>query len=747
MPKLPTADSLGYVTPRASPSVSPPDLTGPIRAIGAIGAEISKLSEEEARRQNASELIQAEAKDAELRGDLQRRILENPDYSSHEQMFKEGAARITDETSKMISSPYARDQWIARSRIKNESALRPIFSDARRLLHQDQAVDLRDSLDAHMNIIRDPDSSPESVRSAYHSIEQSVDLARRTGLVSPLRARRYADRYLQEADQYRAHHQMNIGQDYEDFKRDLWGGKSERSDKADRFSSQVNSAINEKAAAYGQDPRTVEMIVGFESSGDPKSRAGSHKGLMNLSESAFRNYGGTGDIHNIGANLDAGVRKLKDESQKFEERHGAVATPFDQWMIHNQGAGGYDAHLDNPAGVAWRNLMTTAEGRQKGEEWAKQAVFGNMTDQMKRRYGVSSIKDIDKVTSQDFLDGWRERVNKSLTAESYGGPYRYLTPQQRTQLMNQARKAYGGRATEEISNSLQQILDTGQAPVDERGRTALDRAWPLLTDKQRTVEQRRWLEATEKHKAVAPLTTMSDSDGRARIDELFPKPNDPNYAVSHRVYDYAAKEWEKIETKRQKDPADSVEKSPVVMEAVAAIRAQAGRIPAVKAAEMLIDARLEAQRQIGLPVYRQRRITQPEAKDLLQLPDQPTEEDIERAMKDANDRAKKYGKHAENALRDAIHMTIHGKTARLDAEDLVQSVSGTAPAKKDKSWYDSIYGTVSGIWGGSADTAATKPDPSEISWVQQDPANRWRIFDNKYGAGSWAKLQAEEMNR
>ena len=49
-------------------------------------------------------------------------------------------------------------------------------------------------------------------------------------------------------------------------------------------------------------------------------------------------------------------------------------------------------------------MYDTAEGQQKGRAWARQAIWGNMTPEMKARYG-----NVDNVTSGDFANEWNAR--------------------------------------------------------------------------------------------------------------------------------------------------------------------------------------------------------------------------------------------------------------------------------------------------------------------------------------------------
>jgi hypothetical protein len=71
-------------------------------------------------------------------------------------------------------------------------------------------------------------------------------------------------------------------------------------------------------------------------------------------------------------------------------------------MVHQQGAAGYSAHLANPDQPAWKNIREY----YGSDEVAKKAVWGNIPDKDKARYG-----SVDKVTSGEFVnDIWAKRV-------------------------------------------------------------------------------------------------------------------------------------------------------------------------------------------------------------------------------------------------------------------------------------------------------------------------------------------------
>lgn len=170
------------------------------------------------------------------------------------------------------------------------------------------------------------------------------------------------------------------------------------------FAPDVNAAIDDAAAAAGVDSDTLRRFAKIESSGRPGVVTGSYKGLFQLSDEEFAKHGG-GDIFNARDNALAAARKLKAESAEFEAKYGRTPTAGDIYMLHQQGAGGYANHMANPSAPAWQNMAETAEGRRKGEGWAKQAIWGNLPPDARARFG-----SVDNVTSAEFTQYWKARV-------------------------------------------------------------------------------------------------------------------------------------------------------------------------------------------------------------------------------------------------------------------------------------------------------------------------------------------------
>jgi hypothetical protein len=149
--------------------------------------------------------------------------------------------------------------------------------------------------------------------------------------------------------------------------------------------------------------------VQIESGGNPNARTGSYKGILQLSQSEFERYKPRPDasIWNADDNLAAGAAKMKAEGALFAENFGHQPSGFDSYMIHQQGLAGYSTHLANPNAPAWQNMLSTGEGRQKGEAWARVAIWGNIPNRYKATFG-----NVDNVTSRDFIAMWAARYGR-----------------------------------------------------------------------------------------------------------------------------------------------------------------------------------------------------------------------------------------------------------------------------------------------------------------------------------------------
>jgi hypothetical protein len=198
------------------------------------------------------------------------------------------------------------------------------------------------------------------------------------------------------------------------------------------FSPDVNSAVDKAAAANGLDPAMMRRFAQIESGGSPGTVTGSYKGLFQMSDAEFAKYGG-GNIWSAEDNANAAARKIKVEAAEFKAKYGRDPTATDLYMQHQQGVAGYAAHMANPNAPAWQNMLSTGEGQQKGEAWAKAAIWGNIPSDIKAQFPGG----VETVTSAAFVNLWRRKVDGNTNATIASGA---LTPEQAASVQETARR-------------------------------------------------------------------------------------------------------------------------------------------------------------------------------------------------------------------------------------------------------------------------------------------------------------------
>jgi hypothetical protein len=167
--------------------------------------------------------------------------------------------------------------------------------------------------------------------------------------------------------------------------------------------------IKRASAAFGVDFNFMKAIARIESGFDPKERTGSYFGLFQLSKDEFAKYG-SGDILDARDNAVAAAYKFATEAILFELNTHKKATFGDLYLIHQQGAQGAEEHVNHPDRIAWKSMCATDEGKAKGEDWCKRAIWENTLPDVKRVW-----KSVDNLTSGAFVQMWRDRVDHFYT--------------------------------------------------------------------------------------------------------------------------------------------------------------------------------------------------------------------------------------------------------------------------------------------------------------------------------------------
>lgn len=171
--------------------------------------------------------------------------------------------------------------------------------------------------------------------------------------------------------------------------------------------SGLQTKIEAAATKAGVAPALAVNIAQIESGANPNavSPSGKHFGLFQLSQDEFATHGGQGDARNLDQNITAGLTSIKAKSDAFQKEFGRAPSATEIYLMHQQGEAGLRAHLANPDAPAWQNMAATGEGKQKGEAWAKLAVWGNLPQFAKDQFG-----SVENVTSRDFMNTWAQRV-------------------------------------------------------------------------------------------------------------------------------------------------------------------------------------------------------------------------------------------------------------------------------------------------------------------------------------------------
>jgi hypothetical protein len=182
----------------------------------------------------------------------------------------------------------------------------------------------------------------------------------------------------------------------------------------------IRAEIEQAATLFHVDVQMMKAFAKIESGYNPKAKTGKYKCLFQLSDREFAKYW-QGDIYDIRDCSIAAARKFATEAAQFEKDVGRKATAAEIYCIHQQGYQGCAFHYDAPDQLAWKNMYLTGEGQEKGEAWARKAIWGNVPSDIKNK-----IKGgLEALTSGQFIALWTERVNRFM-AYKVEAPERYV---------------------------------------------------------------------------------------------------------------------------------------------------------------------------------------------------------------------------------------------------------------------------------------------------------------------------------
>lgn len=235
-----------------------------------------------------------------------------------------------------------------------------------------------------------------------------------------------------------------------------------------QFSPEINSIVDAAAKSHGLDPAMMRRLVQIESSGDASATKGQYYGLGQLSAEEFKKYGGGGNIFDPTANANAMAAKLAADSAGFQQKYGRPPTAADMYLQYQQGVGGFAAHMAHPEELAWKNMASTAEGQQKGEAWAKKAIWGNVPANVRDQFP----NGVEGMTSAQFMQVWKDKLGAGTMETAASAA---LTPEQqqrrddaaRTQIAQNERNAAAAAAADKAEKMNATLTDIANGPAPQ----------------------------------------------------------------------------------------------------------------------------------------------------------------------------------------------------------------------------------------------------------------------------------------
>lgn len=232
MPKMPTKENLSAPgslrTGRQYISASEVDFSAvgagmkaAGRGIASAGASLDATDEKKKNERDALELIQAEAKQRQSLFETERQFDNDGDYATQDQRYTPLAINATKEAASGISDPRKREMWLARAHTDVLQGRERIIKRSDAFAKQDNVVKLDTTLDGLKSTYTDANTSDENRVRIASQIKDSIELAKRAGIVNPAHAAKLEEQYLKGSVMAEA--ERRVMDDPEGLRRELLG--------------------------------------------------------------------------------------------------------------------------------------------------------------------------------------------------------------------------------------------------------------------------------------------------------------------------------------------------------------------------------------------------------------------------------------------------------------------------------------------------------------------------------------------
>lgn len=437
---------------------------------------------------------------------------------------------------------------------------------------------------------------------------------------------------------------------------------------------------------------------------------------------------------------------LLDENTAALGKAGIEASPANLYLAHFLGAGDAIKVLQQKDAVPVAGLID-----QRSIDSNRAVLQGKTTDSViewaNRKMG-GAVRGTGSMI--DFIPEDRRRVLLQSAQTK-------LAQQQRQAESEAATEAYTVR--EQMKDDLTSLATTGKGRDDLTEERIAGTLGPAKAQEWKAARD----DAHSVYMASNDIHALTESQIDQRLAAWMPEPGSDGFARKQKVYEAVREEAERVRTLRRDDPAQSVEKNPIVRQARADLKADD---PA--SWQSLAKARLVAQEAAG--VEEPSPLTKDEALQMTvglrrMLPGQ--EKETIRGI--VEDMQKKFGDDADLALSYALRAhKVDAETAQTAARLFRKIGNGEAITADDKAEVDRKteiaaaekairHYPATGVQGGSLNdmgeipaftsSQAAKPAEPEIRpapakaimALRADPSLA-ADFDQKFGKGAAKKI-------